>query len=141
MYSVSKITNEDVAICVNYVTDEYKKLVSDVDTTKLAVRMEYAIIDKLGWKVEKDGIIVGFAVVEDFGANLLVTSLVVNEAYRNGKVTWLLFDKILEEAGERRLLYIAMHKNMWASNLCKDGLIDKNRAKEWVAKLANKWRV
>ena len=140
MYSISKITNDDVAICVNYVTDEYTKLVSDVDTTKLAIRMEYAIEDKLGWKVEKDGVIIGFAVVEPMGGSLLITSLVVNDLYRTGKTTWMLFDKILEEAGERRLLYIPMHKDMWASNLCKDGLVDKNRAKEWVAKLANKWR-
>lgn len=138
---ISRITADDIAVCVNYVTDEYTKLVSDVDTRKLAIRMEYAIEGKLGWKVEKDGIIVGFTVVEEFGGSLLITSLVVNDLYRTGKTTWMLFDKILEEAGERRLLYIPMHKDMWASNLCKDGLVDKNRAKEWVAKLANKWRV
>lgn len=139
MYSISKITNDDIAICVNYVTDEYKKLVSNVDTTKLAIKMEYAIIDKLGWKVEKDGIIIGFAVVEDFGANLLVTSLVVNETYRNGKATWLLFNEILNEAGTRGLVYIPVHQNMWASNLCKDGVINKVRAKEWVDRLVSRW--
>ena len=139
MYSISKITNDDVAICVNYVTDEYAKLVSDVDTTKLAIRMEYAIEDKLGWKVEKDGVVLGFAVVEDFGKDLLVTSLVINNEHRASKCTWLLFHKILEEARDRGLVYIPIHKDMWASKLCKNGIIDKVRAQEWVDRLAKRW--
>lgn len=136
---LSRIELDDVAICVNYVTDEYKKLVSGVDTRKLAIRMEYAIEGKLGWKVEKDGIIIGFAVVEDFGGSLLITSLVVNDKYRTGKATWLIFREILREADGRKLLYIPMHKDMWASKLCKDGAIDSVKAKEWVDKLASRW--
>lgn len=136
---ISKLEPGDVAICVNYVTYEYRKLVSDVDTRKLAIRMEYAIEGKLGWKVEKDGIIIGFAVVEDFGGSLLITSLVVNDEYRTGKATWLLFNEILKEANGRPLVYIPMHKDMWASKLCVNGIVDSIRAKEWVDKLANKW--
>ena len=136
---LSRIEPDDVAICVNYVTDEYKKLVSDVDTRKLAIRMEYAIEGKLGWKVEKNGVIIGFAVVEEFGGSLLITSLVVNDLYRTGKTTWLLFNEVLKEANGRTLVYIPIHKDMWAGSLCKDGLIDSSRAKEWVDKLASKW--
>lgn len=136
---LSKLESDDVAICVNYVTDEYKKLVSDADTRKLAIRMEYAVEGKLGWKVEKDGVVIGFAIVENFGGSLLITSLVVNEVYRTGKATWLLFNEVLKEANGRTLVYIPIHKDMWASKLCSNGVIDKVRARLWVDKLANKW--
>lgn len=134
---LSKLTEDDIGVCVNYVVDEYSKL-SD-NTKGLAQRMEYAIEDKLGWKVEKDGVILGFAVVEEFGDKLLITSLVVGERYRAGKTTWMLFKQILEESGDRGLVYIPIHKDMWASKLCKDGEIDKVRAQEWVDKLAKRW--
>ena len=128
----------DLGVCVNYIVEEYEKYSSD-STKGLADRMEYAIEDKLGWKVERDGVILGFAVVEEFGNKLLVTSLVVGKEYRAGKTTWMLFKQILEEAGNRGLVYIPIHKDMWASKLCKDGEIDKLRAKEWVDKLAKRW--
>lgn len=128
----------DLGVCVNYIVEEYVKY-SSGSTKGLADRMEYAIEDKLGWKVEKDGVILGFAVVEDFGKDLLVTSLVVNSGCRTSKCTWLLFHKILEEAGDRVLVYIPIHKDMWASKLCKNGMIDKIRAKVWVDKLAKRW--
>lgn len=136
---LSKLENSDIGICVNYVTDEYSKLVSGVDTAKLATKMEYAIDGKLGWKVEKDNMIIGFAVVEEFGNSLLVTSLVVNDKHRTGKATWLIFREILREADGRKLLYIPMHRDMWASKLCKDGVIDSVKAKEWVDKLTSRW--
>ena len=136
---VSKLVADDIGVCVNYVTDEYSKIASGVDTTKLAIRMEYAIEGKLGWKVEKDSMIIGFAVVEEFGSSLLITSLVVNSEYRTGKATWLIFREVLREANGRKLLYIPMHRDMWASKLCKDGAIDSVKAKEWVDKLASRW--
>ena len=128
----------DIGVCVNYIVEEYEKYSSD-STRGLADRMEYAIEDKLGWKVEKDGVMLGFAVVEDFGKDLLITSLVVNNGHRTSKCTWLLFNKILEEAGDRGLVYIPIHQDMCASKLCKNGMIDKTRAKEWVDKLAKRW--
>lgn len=134
---LSKLTEDDIGVCVNYVVDEYSKL--SENTKGLAQRIEYAIEDKLGWKVEKDGVMLGFAVVEEFGNKLLVTSLVVGKEYRAGKTTWMLFRQILEEAGNRGLVYIPIHKDMWASKLCKDGKIDKVRAQEWVDKLAKRW--
>lgn len=134
---LSKLTEDDIGVCVNYVVDEYSKL--SENTKGLAQRMEYAIEDKLGWKVEKDGVMLGFAVVEEFGNNLLITSLVVGKEYRAGKTTWMLFKQILEESGNRGLVYIPIHKDMWASKLCKDGKIDKVRAQEWVDKLAKRW--
>ena len=134
---LSKLTEDDIGVCVNYVVDEYSKL--SENTKGLAQRMEYAIEDKLGWKVEKDGVMLGFAVVEEFGDKLLVTSLVVGKEHRAGKATWMLFKQILEEAGNRGLVYIPIHKDMWASKLCKDGEIDKVRAQEWVDKLAKRW--
>lgn len=134
---LSKLTEDDIGICVNYVVYEYSKL--SENTKGLAQRIEYAIEDKLGWKVEKDGVMLGFAVVEEFGDKLLITSLVVGKEYRAGKTTWMLFKQILEEAGNRGLVYIPIHKDMWASKLCKDGEIDKVRAQEWVDKLAKRW--
>lgn len=134
---LSKLTEDDISVCVNYVVDEYSKL--SENTKGLAQRMEYAIEDKLGWKVEKDGVMLGFAVVEEFGDKLLITSLVVGKEYRAGKATWMLFKQILEESGDRGLVYIPIHKDMWASKLCKDGEIDKVRAQEWVDKLAKRW--
>ena len=134
---LTKLEKDDIAVCVNYVIDEYVKL--DSNTKGMSDRMEYAIEDKLGWKVEKDNVMLGFAVVEDFGKDLLITSLVVNDKYRVGKTTWMLFKKILEECGDRNLVYIPIHKDMWASKLCKNGIIDKTRAKEWVDKLAKRW--
>src|SRR5574344_20719 len=134
---LSKLTEDDIGVCVNYVVDEYSKL--SENTKGLAQRMEYAIEDKRGWKVEKDGVMRGVAVVEECGHKLLVTSLVVGKEYRAGKATWMLFKQILEEAGNRGLVYIPIHKDMWASKLCKDGEIDKVRAQEWVDKLAKRW--
>lgn len=134
---LSELTEDDIGVCVNYVVDEYSKL--SENTKGLAQRIEYAIEGKLGWKVEKDGVMLGFAVVEEFGDKLLVTSLVVGKEYRAGRTTWMLFKQILEEAGNRGLVYIPIHKDMWASKLCKDGEIDKVRAQEWVDKLAKRW--
>lgn len=134
---LSTIDQNDIGVCVNYVVEEYSKL--DSNTKGVAQRIEYAIEDKIGWKVEKDGVVFGFAVVEDFGKDLLIISLVVNNEHRTSKCTWLLFNKILEEAGDRGLVYIPIHKDMWASKLCKNGIIDKTRAKEWVDKLAKRW--
>lgn len=135
--TIDVITKDDIGVCVNYVVDEYSKL--SENTKGLAQRMEYAIEDKLGWKVEKDDVMLGFAVVEEFGNKLLITSLVVGKEYRAGKTTWLLFKQILEEAGNKGLVYIPIHKDMWASKVCKDGEIDKVRAQEWVDKLAKRW--
>lgn len=134
---LSKLTEDDIGICVNYVVDEYSKL--SENTKGLAQRIEYVIEGKLGWKVEKDGVMLGFAVVEEFGNKLLITSLVVGKEYRAGKATWMLFKQILKESGDRGLVYIPIHKDMWASKLCKDGEIDKIRAQEWVDKLAKRW--
>lgn len=134
---LSELTEDDIGVCVNYVVDEYSKL--SENTKGLAQRIEYAIEGKLGWKVEKDGVMLGFAVVEEFGNKLLITSLVVGKEYRAGKATWMLFKQILEESGDRGLVYIPIHKDMWASKLCKDGEIDKVRAQEWVDKLAKRW--
>ena len=128
----------DIGVCVNYIVEEYEKY-SSGSTRGLSDRMAYAIEDKLGWKVEKDNMIIGFALVEEFGNSLLVTSLVVNDKHRTGKATWLIFREILREADGRKLLYIPMHKDMWASKLCKDGAIDSVKAKEWVDKLASRW--
>lgn len=134
---LSPLCTDDIAVCVNYIVDEYSKY--STNTSGVALRMEHAIEDKTGWKVERDGIILGFAVVEEFGNGLLITSLVVGEPYRTGKTTWLLFDKILQEVGNGELVYIPIHKNMWASKLCANGIVDKERAKQWVNKLAQRW--
>lgn len=134
---LSNIDQNDIGVCVNYVVEEYSKLESN--TKGVAQRIEYAIEDKLGWKISQDNAMLGFAIVEEFGTDLLITSLVVNDKYRVGKTTWMLFKKILEECGDRNLVYIPIHKNMWASKLCSDGKIDKIRAQEWVDKLAKRW--
>ena len=133
------LTREDVAICVNYVTEQYSKYSGSNNTKGLAERVGYAIEDKEGWKVVEDDLILGYAVVEDFGPNLLITSLVVGEPYRTGKTTWLLAKKVLEIADERPILYIPIHENMWASNICIKGRVDKERAKQWVSSLTKKW--
>ena len=130
---LDKLDSGDIAICVNYVCDEFELLGGD--PKKVAAKMEYAMVGKTGWKVISGGMIVGFAVVEDFGGSLLVTSLVVHREYRLGKVVWLLFSKVLEECGDRRLVYIPIHKNMWASKLCSNGIVDKAKAIDWVKKM------
>lgn len=135
---VEEFTKDDIGVCVNYIVDEYSKYSDNI--RGLANRMEYAIEDKQGWKVvDTTGTILGFAIVEDFGKDLLITSLVVHPEHRVGKTTWLLFREILKEAKDRKLLYIPIHKDMWASKLCVDGRVDKIRAQEWVDKLENRW--
>lgn len=133
------LTKDDIAICVNYITEQYSKYSGSNNTRGLAERVGYAMEDKEGWKVVEDGLILGYAVVEDFGPNLLITSLVVGDPYRTGKATWLLFKKVLEIAGERPILYVPIHENMWASKVCVKGKIDKERAKQWVSSLTEKW--
>ena len=133
------LTKDDLAVCVNYVTEQYAKYSGNNHNRGLAERVEYAMEDKEGWKVVDDDLILGYAVVEDFGPNLLITSLVVGEPYRTGKTTWLLFKKVLEIAGERPILYVPIHEDMWASKLCVNGRIDKERAKQWVSSLTEKW--
>ena len=134
---IADIDEDDLAICVDYVVEEYSKL--DTNTKGIALRMEHAIEGKNGWKVLDGDTIAGFAAVEEFGGTLLITSLVVGERYRTSKATWMLFKRVLEEAGTRALVYIPIHPQMWAGKLCKDGRIDKSRAKEWVDKLAKRW--
>ena len=133
------LTKDDIAICVNYVTEQYSKYSGNNNTRGLAERVEYAMEGKEGWKVIEDGAILGYAVVEDFGPHILITSLVVGEPYRTGKATWLLFKKILEVSEGRQGVYIPIHEDMWASNLCVNGRIDRERAEQWVNTLSKKW--
>ena len=132
------LTKDDIAICVNYVTEQYSKY-SGNNTRGLAERVEYAMEGKEGWKVIEDGAMLGYAVVEDFGPHILITSLVVGEPYRTGKATWLLFKKILEVSEGRQGVYIPIHEDMWASKLCVNGRIDRERAEQWVNTLSKKW--
>ena len=133
------LTKDDIAICVNYVTEQYSKYSGNNNTRGLAERVEYAMEDKEGWKVVEDGKIIGYAVLEDFGPHILITSLVVGEPYRTGKATWLLFKKILEVSEGRQGVYIPIHEDMWASKLCVNGRIDRERAEQWVSTLSKKW--
>ena len=133
------LTKDDIAICVNYVTEQYSKYSGSNNTRGLAERVEYAMEDKEGWKVVEDGKIIGYVVLEDFGPNLLITSLVIDEPYRTGKATWLLFKKILEISKGRNGVYKPIHENMWASKLCVNGRIDREMAEQWVNALSKKW--
>ena len=133
------LTKDDIAICVNYVTEQYSKYSGNNNTRGLAERVEYAMEDKEGWKIVEDGKILGYVVLEDFGPNLLITSLVVGDPYRTGKATWLLFKKILEVSEGRQGVYIPIHEDMWASKLCVNGRIDRERAEQWVNTLSKKW--
>ena len=133
------LTKDDIAICVNYITEQYSKYSGSNNTRGLAERVEYAMEDKEGWKVVEDGKIIGYVVLEDFGPNLLITSLVIDEPYRTGKATWLLFKKILEVSKGRNGVYKPIHENMWASKLCVNGRIDRERAERWVNALSKKW--
>lgn len=127
----------DVAVCINYICDEVELLGGNTRLT--AVKMENAIEGKDGWKVTDGDMIVGFAVVEEFGTSVLITSLVVARDKRIGEATWLLFDAVLKFTGDRSLVYIPIHKNMWASKLCVNGVVDKRRAQEWVTKLEGRY--
>ena len=89
--------------------------------------------------ITEDGVMLGYTVVEDFGPHILITSLVVGEPYRTGKATWLLFKKILEVSEGRQGVYIPIHEDMWASKLCVNGRIDRERAEQWVKALSKKW--
>ena len=133
------LTKDDLAICVNYITEQYSKYSGSTNTRGLAERVEYAMEDKEGLKVVEDGKIIGYTVLEDFGPNLLITSLVIDEPYRTGKATWLLFKKILEISKGRNVVYKPIHENMWASKLCVNGRIDRERAEQWVNTLSKKW--
>ena len=133
------LTKDDIAICVNYVTEQYSKYSGSNNTRGLAERVEYAMEDKEGWKVVEDGTILGYTVLEDFGPALLITSLVVGAPYRTSKVTWLIFKKVLEVAGDRPIVYIPIHEDMVASKVCINGRIDKERAEQWVSSLSKKW--
>ena len=137
--TLEKLEPEDLAVCVNYVTEQYAKYSGNNHNKGLAERVGYAMEDKEGWKVVENDLILGYAVVEDFGPNLLIISLVVGDPYRTGKATWLLFKKVLEIAGERPILYVPIHENMWASKVCVKGRIDKERAEQWVSSLTKKW--
>lgn len=134
---LDKLNSDDIAICVNYVCDEFELLGGD--PKKVAAKMEYAMADKTGWKVVSDDKIVGFAVVEDFGGSLLITSLYVNRLYRRSEAVWLLFNKVREECGDRRLVYIPIHKDMVASKLCNKGVVDKDKAIAWVKKMEGRY--
>ena len=135
--TIEKLTSDDIGICVNYICEEYELLGGD--PKKVSTKMAYAILCKTGWKVVQDGMIIGFAVVENFGGSLLITSLYVNRAYRCGIAVWLLFSKVLEECGDRRLVYIPIHKDMVASKLCNNGVVDKDKAIAWVKKMEGKY--
>ena len=137
--TLEKLEPEDLAVCVNYVTEQYAKYSGNNHNKGLAERVGYAMEDKEGWKVVENDLILGYAVVEDFGPNLLITSLVVGDHYRTGKATWLLFKKVLEIAGERPIVYVPIHEDMWASKVCVKGKIDKERAEQWVSSLTKKW--
>lgn len=137
--TLSNLTYDDIAISVNYICEEYELLGGD--PKKVSTKMQYAIEDKEGWKVtDESGTILGFAVVESFGVgSVLITSLFVNRMYRIGEVTWLLFKKVLEISSSKNIVYIPIHKDMIASKLCDNGVVDKQKAVEWVTKLEGRY--
>ena len=138
---LAKIAPDDVAICVNYVTDEYESITgSSSGATGLAIRFERDIKNKEGIKVVEGNRIIGFCFTEDFEGKLFITSLYIEKSKRISKCMYLIFKYCIEKSGDREMLYLSLHKDMiLPKELCRNGIIIKHKAIEWLDSVKNRY--
>lgn len=138
---LAKIAPDDVAICVNYVTDEYESITgSSSGATGFAIRFERDIKNKEGIKVVEGNRIIGFCFTEDFEGKLFITSLYIEKSKRISKCMYLIFKYCIEKSVDREMLYLALHKDMiLPKSLCRNGIIIKHKAREWLDSVKNRY--
>lgn len=139
---ISKIAPDDVAVCVNYVTDEYESITGSSSGARgLAIRFERDIKSKDGIKIVIDGKIVGFCIYEDFDGKMLLTSFYISKDKRYGRCIYEMFKHCINIAGDKEIIYIPLHKDMTLpERICRNGIIKKYAVKEWLEKVENKYK-
>ena len=131
---LSKIAPDDVAICVNYVTDEYESITGSSSGARgLAIRFERDIKNKDGIKIVDGNRIIGFCFHEEFEGKFFIISLYIEKSKRVSKCMYLIFKYCIEKSVDREMLYLPLHKDMvLPKSLCRNGIIIKHKAREWI---------
>lgn len=138
---LSTIAPDDVAICVNYVTDEYESITGTSSGARgLAIRFERDIKNKDGIKIVDGNRIIGFCFHEEFEGKFFIISLYIEKSKRVSKCMYLIFKYCLEQSGDKEVLYIPLHKDMvLPKSLCRNGTIVKHKAIEWINSVKNRY--
>lgn len=128
------IAPDDIAICVNYVVEEFEKITgSSANSKSLSIRFERDIENKDGIKILDGDIIVGFCFIEDWNNLMLITSLYVNSEYRTSACMYMIFKYCIEQSRDRNIAYIPLHQDMsLPKNICINGKINKDKVIEWI---------
>ncbi len=136
-----KIAPDDIAICVNYVVDEYESITGSSSGARgLAIRFERDLKKKDGIKVVDENRIIGFCFHEDFDDKLLLTSFYVEKSKRASQCIYEMFKYCIEQAGDREMIYIALHKDMvLPGSVCRNGVIVKYKVREWIDKVKKRY--
>lgn len=139
---LNKIESDDLAICVNYVVEEYENLVGhNLNSKSLSARFSRDIKDLDGFKVSLSGALIGFAFYEEWSGNLLITSFFINKKYRKSKVMYMLFKACVEASKDMPMIYIPLHDKMTLPGaLCSNGIINKNKAIDFINKVESRYK-
>ena len=138
---IRDIEAEDLPICLEYLKEEWTHITgSERRKDNIARKMEVAMIGEAGAVLMDGDKLVGFAVIEEGEAAIMLVSFYIAEGYRRGIANYLLMQYVMNFAGERGIAYCSLHPNMTLpGSVCKNGSIDKNVVSRWLEVTKNRY--
>jgi hypothetical protein len=143
IYSVKPLLEEDLAVCANYVSEEYEEL-TGIPAYKHSrgSLVAGALLDYKGYKVvdEKEKI-VAFIMFEEDAPYLHVVTWFIAKGYRVSEPLYLLSKVIADKVDLfEYVVYIELSKKMrLPKNVCVKGRIINKEYKEWFEVLKKRW--
>jgi len=141
VYTLSELLVDDIAICVNYVTDEYckrtGKATGDVDIISASIELA----DNRVKVTDSSGKVVGF-ICWDYDRKVVrLISYFVAEGYRRSEVLYLISKQIEGVVKDcNKVVYKELYPNMVLPRVAKPGgTVDKDKYLARLKLLESKW--
>lgn len=141
MFKVEAIEASDWAVCTNYVTEEYRRLMGEV-TDAIVGKVYTSIKYSKGFKVvDSVGTIVAFTCFEWYGPQLHLVSYFINPSYRCTAVLYLISNTIADGIQKAtKVTYLPLvHSMPLPTSVCSGGVIDKDRYRQKLDMLRKRW--
>ena len=134
MYRIVPVLDDDMGIILNYISDELGiEVVKKIKTAMLA--------RNIGWKIEKEGVLLGYFLLEIDSKEIFISSYFVAREYRNGLVSYLLAEKLLEQIDKSVVKYKPAYKNMRLIGVCENNILDVVTLKKRINILRKRYGV
>ena len=139
---IRDIEADDLPVCLEYLKDEWGTVTgSSKGADKVALKMERAMTGEIGKVVMDGNRLVGFTVLEEYDSAFMIISFYISKEYRTSKANYLMMDWVMDMAGDKKLLYIPLHKDMsLPTTVCKNGKVDKDRVSKWLDKTEDRYK-